>query len=473
MAERTPIAAAPPAPSIHLEGHKLPDWDGGPARVRTEIPGPRSRAMLSRQDAVESNARSYPRRLPIAIARGKGSYVTDVDGNVFVDFLSGAGVLALGHSHPEVVGAVTRQLEKHSHGLDFPTPAKEEFTSCLLERLPGQLRERGRIHFCGPSGSDAVDAALKLCKMHTGRDTVVSFHGSFHGSTHTGMALSGITAHKANLPGGLPGVSFFPYPRTLADEDAAEAEARRCLDLLERGLTDPHGGVAKPAAVILELIQGEGGTNPAPPEFARGIRRLTAELGIPLIVDEVQTGWGRTGSWFSCDDYGIVPDVLVAAKGLSGIGMPVAVIAYDERLDTWGPGAHIGTFRGNQLAFAAGVAATRVMEREHVLDNVRRRGEELTQGISALLGSGVDGEIRGHGLMLGVELDERDPSRAPGTLAREVQRLALERGLILEVGGRDDRVVRLLPPLNVTSRTVAEAIRILERVFSTIARGER
>src|SRR5581483_6007965 len=376
--------------------------------------------MLARQEARESNARSYPRNLPIALARGLGSYVEDVDGNVFIDFLMSAGVLALGHSHPEVVQAVQRQVELLVTGLDFPTEPKDDFTSLQLSLLPDGMRDRMKIQFCGPAGENAVDAALKLCKTATGRADVVTFHGGFHGSTHSALALTGLVSQKRAIGNAMPGVHFFPYPsrRHSALGGDPETIGERCLDYFEHALRDPLGGIALPAAVILEVVQGEGGAEPAPTVFVQGLREVTRDLGIPLIVDEVQTGWGRTGTWWAFEQHGIEPDVIVASKAIGGIGLPIAIVMYDEELDRWAPGAHTGTFRGNQLAFVAGTAAARVIEREAILDNVREQGAYALEALEEIAREhAIVADARGLGLMLGLELV--DPKGgAPGRLSR-------------------------------------------------------
>jgi diaminobutyrate-2-oxoglutarate transaminase len=428
-----------------------------------------SKQYLDRQELRESNARTYPRRLPIAIERAAGSFVEDVDGNVYIDFLTGAGVLSLGHNHPDLVAAVREQLSTQVHGLDLPTPVKDRFTELQLSMLPPAMQDRMKVHFCGPTGANGVEAAIKLCKTATGRSDVVSFQGGFHGSTAAAMAVTGALDAKRPIGGSLPGVHFFPFsyctrcPLGLS-RDTCDTN---CARYLETALTDSNGGIVRPAAVIMELVQGEGGVIPATREFAQRIRRTTRELGIPLIVDEVQTGCGRTGTWFAFEQYDIEPDVIVASKALSGIGLPVALLIYDRALDVWDPGAHIGTFRGNQLAFAAGIAALEVIERDRVLDNVRVRGEQIAAGLRALHScTPWVREVRGVGLMWGVEL--ADPvTGAPATgLARAVQEAALRSGLILEVGGRDDAVVRMLPPLNVTEEVVDQALEALRAAFT-------
>jgi diaminobutyrate-2-oxoglutarate transaminase len=439
--------------------------------VRGDLPGPASARALARQDARESNARSYPRNLPIAISRGLGSYVEDLDGNVFIDFLMNAGTLALGHSHPEVVEAVQRQVPLLIAALDFPTEPKDEFTTRLLSLLPEGMRDQMRVQFCGPTGANAVDAALKLCKTATGRADVVAFHGAFHGSSHSALALSGLVSQKQPIGNAMPGTHFFPYPsqRHSALGGDPETIGERCLEYFERALRDPLGGVPRPAAVILEIVQGEGGAEPAPTVFVQGVRQVTRDLGIPLIVDEVQTGFGRTGTWWAFERHGIEPDVVIASKAIGGIGLPVAVIIYHDSLDVWAPGAHTGTFRGNQLAFVAGCAAAEIIERDDILGNVGAQG---TYALGALRELEREHkfvcEARGFGLMLGLEV-ESPTGDDPGAIARAIQRAALNRGLIIELGGRHDAVLRILPPLNVSRRTIDQALAILSDSIGHVA----
>jgi diaminobutyrate-2-oxoglutarate transaminase len=448
------------SPSAHLQQ----------PRVRTALPGPGSAKLLARQNERESNARTYPRRLTIAPRRGVGSYIEDVDGNVFIDFLTGAGVLSLGHSHPEVLEAVARQLPLLTHGLDFPTEIKDEFISAQLAMLPAEMQARTKIGFCGPTGANAVEAALKLCKIATGRSEIVAFQGSFHGSTHGAMAVSSLVSQREGVANVMPGVHFFPYPYPLRGSLGGEQSGARCLEYFERTLRDPLSGITPPAAVIIEVVQGEGGVIPAPTDFLMGVRRVTRELDIPLIVDEVQCGCGRSGTWFAFEQHGITPDVIVASKALGGIGMPIALILYDERLDVWNPGAHIGTFRGNQLAFAGGVAALEIINRDRILDHVRELGAYALATLEELAHEhAIVAEARGSGLMLGIEFATPATGEPDPAVAIAVQRAALERGLIVERGGRHDAVIRLLPPLNVTRRTLDQALGILSDAVSEVA----
>jgi len=238
------------------------------------------------------------------------------------------------------------------------------------------------------------------------------------------------------------------------------------LHALESVRNDPLGGIPKPAAVIMEPVQAEGGVIVPPREFVQGVRQLTRELEIPLIVDEIQTGCGRTGTWFAFEQFDIEPDVILVSKGLGGIGMPVAIVLYNRDLDTWGPGAHTATFRGNQLAFAAGVAFAKIVERDDILKHVRTEGEYILEELRALQSEHpAIGDVRGLGLMIGFEMVDPETGAPAPEVARRVQQLAVERGLILELGGRYDAVVRMLPPLNVSRETVDQALDVVRSVL--------
>jgi diaminobutyrate-2-oxoglutarate transaminase len=286
------------------------------------------------------------------------------------------------------------------------------------------------------------------------------------------MSLTSETQPKDGLFNLLPGIHFAPFsychrcPLSLAPDSCST----NCADVVVNTLTDTHGGVQRPAAIILELVQGEGGAIPARPEFVRRVAGAAKSLDIPLIVDEVQTGCGRTGTWYAFEQYGIEPDVVVASKGLSGMGLPVSVILYRKYLDTWAPGSHIGTFRGNNLAFASGVAYLDVLEREDVLAHVRTEGAHLLAELRSIqAGSTLVSDVRGMGLLLGMEMAGHAAAGVTATeVASRVQRAALRRGLILELGGRDDSVVRLLPPLNVSRETADDAVAIIAAAVASV-----
>jgi diaminobutyrate-2-oxoglutarate transaminase len=420
-------------------------------------------ALLERQAAWESNARSYPRRLPLAIAAASGVFVRDTRGQQYLDCLAGAGALALGHNHPAVCEALRAALDSGvaMQTLDITTPLKDRFMERLLGLLPRPFASRARLQFCGPAGADAVEAALKLLKTATGRRPVLAFQGAYHGMTHGALALMGNLGAKTPIPGLMPEVHFLPYPYDLRSPfGRGEVGYTQCTRYLEALLLDPESGVPRPAGVFVELVQGEGGNIPAPDAWSRQLRDVTARHDVPLVVDEIQTGFGRTGAMFSCEHAGVTPDVMLLSKAIGG-GLPLAVVAYDRSLDKWQPGAHAGTFRGNQLAMAAGLATMEYLERHDLAAHAARMGERLMGQLRELSPRfPCIAEVRGRGLMVGVELVDPGASDALGfpaaapELARAVQREALRRGLIVELGGRHGAVVRFLPPLIIEPREI-------------------
>lgn len=434
--------------------------------------------LLARQKQQESNARSYPRRIPLALKRARGLYVEDVEGRTFIDCLAGAGTLALGHNHPVVIDAIRQVLadELPLHTLDLTTPVKDQFVQDLFGLLPEDLAREAKIQFCGPTGTDAVEAALKLVRTATGRSTILSFQGGYHGMSQGALGLMGNLGPKKALGAVLGnGVQFAPYPYAYRCPFGlgGEAGVRANLHYLENLLSDPEAGVLLPAAVIVEAVQGEGGVVPADIEWLRGLRRITEKAGVALIVDEIQSGFGRTGRMFAFEHAGIVPDVVVLSKAIGG-SLPLAVMVYREWLDVWGPGAHAGTFRGNQMAMAAGSAVLRYLKDYDIPAHAAAMGERLAGHLRELQRDYPQlGDIRGRGLMLGVELvDPSGPRDALGhpptfsALASRLQAQCLKRGLILELGGRHGSVVRFLPPLIITAEQVDEVARRFARALA-------
>jgi diaminobutyrate-2-oxoglutarate transaminase len=441
--------------------------------VAGSVPGPRSRRMLAEQAALESRARSYPRAVPLAFESGRGATLRDVDGNTYIDFFAGAGVLNCGHGHPRVMCAASRQAQRLVHALDFPTSARLGLMRRLREILPGTLRRSARFHFGGPTGSDAVEAALKLVRNQRDGQTVVAFQGSYHGMT--AGALS-VTSNAGRGETASAAVRFVPFaycyrcPLGLRKETCDFA----CTTLLETSLEAPHSGSDQVAGVIIEPIQGEGGTVVPPPGWLARVRDITRQHGVPLVVDEIQTGFGRTGAMFACDHDGVSPDVILLSKALGGMGYPLSAIAFAEALDTWLPGAHIGTFRGHQVAMAAGVAA---IDLTLELD-LTRRSRELGDLVLAQLGDAAKqdleaiGDIRGRGLMIGVELVRDRQTKQPWPeLAAAVRLACCERGLIVEVGGHYANVVRFLPPLVVSRSLLGRGVEIFVEALRSAERA--
>ncbi|HWK51268.1 MAG TPA: diaminobutyrate--2-oxoglutarate transaminase family protein, partial [Steroidobacter sp.] len=325
-----------------------------------------SNVLLARQERQESNARSYPRRIPLALKRARGIHVEDVEGRVFIDCLAGAGTLALGHNHPVVIEAIRSVLDSEVplHTLDLTTPIKDQFVQDLFGFLPPAFASQAKIQFTGPTGTDGVEAALKLVRTATGRSTVLAFQGGYHGMSQGSLALMGNLKAKTPLGALLShGVQFLPFPYDYRCPFGLGGETGVSVNLnyLSNLVNDPEGGVQPPAAVIVEAVQGEGGVIPAANTWLRGLREITQQAGIPLIIDEVQTGFGRTGRRFAFEHAEIVPDVIVLSKAIGG-SLPLSVMLYRDALDVWQPGAHAGTFRGNQMAMAAGSAVIRYIE---------------------------------------------------------------------------------------------------------------
>ena len=437
---------------------------------------------LAQQDRRESSARTYARKFRMAVARAEGIRLTDADGRVFIDCLAGAGTFPLGHNHPAVVDAVRRQLDSGLpfQTLDLTTPVKDAYTSALFESLPPEFAKRARIQFCGPTGADANEAAMKLVRTATGRSTMLAFRGGYHGMTVATLGVSGNWGPKRNLPGVADDTQFLPYPYDYRCPFGIGGEAgwRANVQSIRSLIEDPESGVL-PAGMILEAVQGEGGVVPAPTGWLQAVRALTHEHKLPMIVDEVQTGWGRTGRLYAFEHAGTVPDVLVLSKAIGG-GLPMSVVIYDESLDVWQPGAHAGTFRGNQLAMAAGLATLQVIRDQNLPAHAERMGQRLAERLRAIAAdTGIIGDVRGRGLMIGAEIVDPDGKpdalgRPPqdGKTAAAIQQHCLKRGLIIELGGRFGAVARFLPPLIVTAEDI-DAICTIFGDATRAAAGER
>jgi diaminobutyrate-2-oxoglutarate transaminase len=425
---------------------------------------------LQRQAARESNARSYPRRIPLALQEAHGLYVRDTQGQLFMDCLAGAGTLALGHNHPVAIAAMRQTLDSGLplHTLDLTTPVKDRFVEDLFNALPENFARHARIQFCGPTGADGIEAALKLARIATGRKPILTFSGGYHGMTLGTLSLMGNLGPKQGLGSLMADVQFLPYPYDYRCPFGIGGEAGidAGLHFIEQLLSDPESGVLPPAAVVVEVVQGEGGVIPAPARWLQSLRQLTRKHGVALIIDEVQTGLGRTGKLFAFQHADIEPDILVLSKAIGG-GLPLAVMVYREELDTWKPGAHAGTFRGNQMAMAAGAATLRHIISEHLPAHAEVMGQRLMEQLRQLQGDyPCLGQVRGRGLMVGVEVVSDTPSdaRVPAAdtaLAQAIQRQCLRLGVILELGGRHGAVVRFLPPLIIQ----AEEIDVLVELF--------
>ncbi|MGC4068679.1 MAG: diaminobutyrate--2-oxoglutarate transaminase family protein [Polyangiaceae bacterium] len=334
-----------------------------------------------------------------------------------------------------------------------------------------------RIQFCGPTGADAVEAAIKLFKTATKRSTVVAFHGAYHGMSQGTMSLTGNLKAKKEVRGLLPDVHFLPYPYLyrcpFGLNDAQSIEVS--LNYIRNVFTDPNSGIVKPAAAIVEAIQGEGGCIPADDKWLRGLRKITSELDIPLILDEIQTGFGRTGDMFAFESSGIRPEAVLVSKAVGG-GLPLSVLVYDKKYDVWSSGAHAGTFRGNQMAMAAGIATINYIRQEGLIEQCRAKGALILGTLRELQKNcPIIGDVRGRGLMIGVEIvDPTQPKDSWGrqanspALTAAIKKQCFARGVIVESGGRHNSVMRLLPPLIISISEIKQVLDVLVASLSAV-----
>jgi diaminobutyrate-2-oxoglutarate transaminase len=425
----------------------------------------------------ESGARTYASAFEVVFERGAGVRMRDDSGREYIDCLSCAGALPLGHDPPEIREALMQFLGSGQvyQALDLTTPAKLELVRELFGVLPDVWASRAKIQFCSPSGSDAVEAAMKLTRYVTGRQPIIAFHGAYHGMTGGALAAMGNPVPRSGAVVTTGNIHFAPYPYRYRCPFGSDGSATDDLSIqyLSNLLGDPESGIAKPAAVIVEVVQGEGGCIPASDTWLRAVRRLTREHEIPLVIDEVQTGFARTGAMFAFEAAGIVPDVLVLSKAIGG-GFPLAVIVYDEALDQWPRGMHAGTFRGNQIAMVAGAATIRILRRDRFDLHAAEMGALLSDGLREIAVRHPElGDIRGRGLMIGVEVIRPSQAGRPprdGALTAAIKRAAFANGLVLESGGRDGAVLRFLPPLIVTPNDVGE---ILDRFEVAVSQAKR
>jgi diaminobutyrate-2-oxoglutarate transaminase len=405
---------------------------------------------------LESEVRYYGRAFPRVFDRACGATLWDIEGNRYLDFFAGCGALNYGHNHPVLKKALLDYIGRDAiaHGLDLQTSARARFLQAIDDIL---LQPRGfdyLVQFTGPTGTNAVEAALKIARKVTGRTNVICFTNGFHGMSLGALAATGSRYHRG--PAGIPlyGTTAMPFAGYLGDRFDT-------IDYLSRMLSDPSSGLDAPAAMIVETVQGEGGLRTASPEWLRRLHKVCEDHGSLLIVDDIQAGCGRTGTFFSFEPSGIEPDIVVLSKSLSGYGLPLAVVLLRRPLDHWKPGEHNGTFRGNNHAFVTATAALEYFWREPAFSSeVERKAQYLRTRLQALVDkfSPEVEEVRGRGLMQGVRF--REPKRAKAAAAR-----AFEHGLLIERCGPEDEVVKCMMPLTITTDEIKEGLDILERSF--------
>ena len=435
----------------------------------TPLPGPKAQKLVERDHDVMSP--SYTRSYPLVAKKGRGALVEDVDGNIFLDFAAGIAVVATGHCHPEVVAAIQKQAAEliHMSGTDFYYPNMVEFADKLAAIAPGSGPKR--VYF-GNSGTEAVESAIKLAKYHTGRDKLIAFHGAFHGRTMGSLSLTASRSIQRKGFGTLlSGVFHMPFPDTYRGTYGVRPETASadCLSYLVNELFRRRVDPDEVAGIFIEPIQGEGGYLPAPAEFLQGLEKICRQHGILLIADEVQSGMGRTGKWWAIDHAGVEPDIICAAKGIAS-GMPLgAMIARADVMD-WTPGAHASTFGGNPVCVAAGLATYKLLEQQYI-QNAARMGEFILREIADWRERHrIVGDIRGKGLMIGIEFvrDQKTKEKAP-ELRNQIVQLAFQKGLLLL--GSGDTTLRICPPLLIDEEQADFAVRTLDACITEVERA--
>jgi 4-aminobutyrate aminotransferase len=432
--------------------------------IRTTLPGPKAKAIIERDDQVTAPA--YGRVYPLVVKQAQGMVVEDVDGNSFLDFMAGIAVASTGHSHPRVVQAIAEQAKKFLHicGSDYYYEPMVELAEKLNRLAPGSAPKK--VFFTN-SGAETVEAAFKLARYHTKRQHVIAFHGAFHGRTLGALSLTASRAsHRAHFGPLIPGVHHVPYgfchrcPYHLTYGSCGI----ECVSVIEKILFRYEVRPDEVAAIFVEPIQGEGGYVVPPPEYLPKLQELCRKHNILLVVDEIQSGFGRTGKMFASEHWGVEPDILCAAKGIAS-GMPLGAMIARADISTWPRAAHGSTFGGNPVACAAALATIELLE-EGLVENAAAVGAILKERLTSLKGRyAVIGDVRGLGLMIGVDFEKTDGSRAPEAQKRDqVMQRCFEKGLLLLSCG--ESTLRFCPPLIVTAEQAKTAVEIFDAAIT-------
>jgi diaminobutyrate-2-oxoglutarate transaminase len=414
-------------------------------------------------DEIESEVQSYARSFPRVFNKAVGEFLYDEEGNQYLDFLAGAGTLNYGHNNPLFKERLLDYIAKDgiTHGLDLHTKAKGEFLETFNEKILKPRKMNYVMQFTGPTGTNAVEAALKLARNITGRENIISFTNGFHGVSLGALATTGNSHHRNASGTSLNGSSRMPYDGYLGDDIDTTA-------YLDKVLSDSSSGVDIPAAAIVETVQGEGGINVASIEWLRNLEAVCKKHDVLLIIDDIQAGCGRTGSYFSFEQAGIKPDMITLSKSLGGYGLPFAVVLFRPELDQWKPGEHNGTFRGNNFAFVTAKAAIDCYWSDGSFSkDILRKGKYISERLNAIVKCYGEGNFttRGRGMFQGINCIN-------GELAGAITREAFKNGLIIETSGADDHVVKFLCPLIISDENLKKGIDIVEQAIKTVCAKE-
>ncbi|WP_045826268.1 diaminobutyrate--2-oxoglutarate transaminase [Teredinibacter turnerae] len=408
-------------------------------------------------DEIESEVQSYARSFPRIFHRAKGEYMWDEEGNRYLDFLAGAGTLNYGHNNPLFKQALLDYIEEDgvTHGLDLHTRAKGEFLQTLNDLILKPRNMEYMVQFTGPTGTNAVEAAMKIARNVTGQQNIVTFTNGFHGVSLGSLAATGNSHHRDAAGVSLSGTHRLPF-------DGYLGENIDTTEYLDKVLGDSSSGINSPAAVIVETVQGEGGINAASIKWLQSLQTVCRKYGILLIVDDIQAGCGRTGTFFSFEEARIEPDIITLSKSLSGYGLPFAVVLMKPELDQWKPGEHNGTFRGNNLAFVTAKAALENYWADDAFSNeVKKKGDYITSRLDAIVAKYGNGSFstRGRGMFRGINC-------VNGDIAGKITHLAFKKGLIIETSGADDQVVKFLCPLTISEENLKHGLDIVEEAIA-------
>ena len=414
-------------------------------------------------EEIESEVQSYARAFPRVFNRAKGEFMWDEEGNQYLDFLAGAGTLNYGHNNPIFKEKLLEYIGNDgiTHGLDMHTQAKGKFLQTFNDKILKPRNMEYVVQFTGPTGTNAVEAAMKIARNVTGQQNIVTFTNGFHGVSLGSLSLTGNSHHRDAAGVTLSGAHRMPYDGYLGDNiDTTE--------YLDKVLSDSSSGINSPAAVIVETVQGEGGINVASVEWLRSLQTVCRKHKILLIVDDIQAGCGRTGDYFSFEEAGIEPDIITLSKSLGGYGLPFAVVLMKPELDQWKPGEHNGTFRGNNLAFVtAEEAISQYWSTDQFSKEIKRKGEYVTKRLEDIVSKYGEGNFtaKGRGMFQGINC-------VNGEIAGKITRTAFKNGLLIETSGADDHVVKFLCPLVITDENLKKGIDIVEQAISEVCAKE-
>lgn len=410
-------------------------------------------------DEMESNVMSYGRSCPVVFEKAEGPYLYDRDGNEYIDFLAGAGSLNYGHNNPVLQEPLLEYIKGNgiTHGMDFYSAAKEEFLKTFRDTILKPRDMEYVVQFTGPTGANSVEAAMKIARHVKGRSNIIAFTNGFHGVTMGALAATGNSHHRGVAGISLDGITRMPYDGYMGDNVDT-------LDYLDKVLSDASSGVDHPAAVMVEAIQGEGGLNAARMEWLQRLEKICRKYDMLFILDDIQAGCGRSGTFFSFEPAGISPDIINLSKSLSGYGLPFAVTLMKPEVDQWKPGEHNGTFRGNNHAFVTATAAIKhYWSDDQFAQSVRKKADMIKQRIEAIVEAHphADLKAKGRGMMQGIECKD-------GEIADAITSLAFEKGMVIETSGPVGQVVKCLCPLTIPENVLMKGCDIVEQSFAVV-----